>query len=123
MFIGNGSFFYYLGGFQMTLANKLAVLSNENLHWIYGATLKILEQTGVIFHSEDALAICKKRGAKVSGKTIFFPKKISRQALENVPETFSWRLKILSKTSMSWQNGTLFRALFSAASPALKMWT
>lgn len=72
MFIGNGSFFYYLGGFQMTLANKLAVLSNENLHWIHGATLKILEQTGVIFHSEDALAICKKKGAKVSGKTKFF---------------------------------------------------
>jgi trimethylamine--corrinoid protein Co-methyltransferase len=77
----------------MTLAKKLEVLSNEDLDWIHEATLKILEQTGVIFHSVDALAICKKNGAKVSGKTVFFPKKIVRQALENAPETFNWRAR------------------------------
>jgi trimethylamine--corrinoid protein Co-methyltransferase len=79
--------------FYMPLNNKLEVISNKDMDWIHGASLKILEETGVVFHSDEALAICKKHGAKVKGKTVFLPPKMVRQALETSPETFRWRAR------------------------------
>ena len=58
--------------------------------WIHEASLKILEETGVVFHSEEALAICKNHGAKVNGQTVYFPKKMVSQALETSPATYRW---------------------------------
>jgi trimethylamine--corrinoid protein Co-methyltransferase len=55
--------------------------------------LKILEETGVVFHSEEALEICKKQGAKVNGSIAYFPPKMVSQALEYAPETFRWRAR------------------------------
>jgi trimethylamine--corrinoid protein Co-methyltransferase len=77
----------------MPLSNKLEVISNKDMDWIHGASLKILEETGVIFHSDEALTICKKHGAKVNGNTVFFPPKIVRQTLETAPETFRWQAR------------------------------
>ncbi len=77
----------------MALMNRLKVISDDDMNWIHEASLKILEETGVVFHSEEALAICKKQGAKVNGKTVYFPKKLVGQALENAPETFMWQAR------------------------------
>jgi trimethylamine--corrinoid protein Co-methyltransferase len=75
----------------MPLINRLKAISNEDMAWIHEASLKILEETGVVFHSEEALAICKKHGAKVNGKTVYFPKEIVSQALETSPATYRWQ--------------------------------
>jgi len=77
----------------MSLKSKLAVISNDDMAWIHEASLKILEQTGVIIHSNKALTICKKNGAKVDGKIVYFPRKIVRQALETAPKTFRWQAR------------------------------
>jgi trimethylamine--corrinoid protein Co-methyltransferase len=77
----------------MPLINRLKAISNEDMAWIHEASLKILEETGVVFHSEEALAICKKHGAKVNGQTVYFPKKMVNQALETSPETYRWRAR------------------------------
>ena len=77
----------------MALMNTLKAISEDDMDWIHGASLKILEETGVVFHSEEALAICKKHGAKVNGQTVYFPKTMVNQALEASPETFRWQAR------------------------------
>jgi trimethylamine--corrinoid protein Co-methyltransferase len=74
----------------VSLINRLKVISKKDVNWVHAASLKILEETGVVFHSEEALEICKRKGAKVSGKIAYFPPKMVRQALEYAPETFRW---------------------------------
>jgi trimethylamine--corrinoid protein Co-methyltransferase len=78
---------------QVPLINRLKVISKKDMDWIHAASLKIFEQTGVVFHSEEALEICKRKGAKVNGKIAYFPPKIVSQALEYAPETFRWRAR------------------------------
>ena len=69
------------------------MISEKDLDWIHAASMKILEETGVVFHSEEALEICKKQGAKVNGKIVYFPPKMVSQALKNAPETFRWQAR------------------------------
>ena len=75
----------------MPLINRLKAISEEDMAWIHEASLKILGETGIVFHSEEALAICKKHGAKVNGQTVYFPKEIVSQALETSPATYRWQ--------------------------------
>ncbi len=77
----------------MPLINRLKVISKKDMDWIHAASLKILEETGVVFHSEEALEICKKRGGKVNGRIAYLPPKMVSQALEYAPETFRWRAR------------------------------
>ncbi len=79
--------------FRMTLMSRLKAISNDDMDWIHEASLKILKETGVVFHSEEALAICKDHGAKVNCKTVYFPKEIVRQALETSPATYRWQAR------------------------------
>jgi trimethylamine--corrinoid protein Co-methyltransferase len=72
------------------LINRLKVISKKDMDWIHAASSKILEETGVVFHSEEALEICKRKGAKVCGRIAYFPPKMVSQALEYAPETFRW---------------------------------
>jgi trimethylamine--corrinoid protein Co-methyltransferase len=75
------------------LINRLKVISKKDMDWIHAASLKILEETGVVFHSEEALEICKRKGAKVNGRIAYFPPRMVSQALEYAPETFRWRAR------------------------------
>ena len=77
----------------MALINRLKVISKSDMDWIHAASLKILEETGVVFHSEEALELCKRKGAKVNGKIAYFSPQMVSQALETAPETFSWQAR------------------------------
>ena len=77
----------------MALMSTLKAISEEDMDWIHGASLKILAQTGVVLHNEDALAIFKKHGANVNGQTVYLPKNMVKQALETSPETYRWRAR------------------------------
>lgn len=77
----------------MALMSRLKVITKEDMDWIHEATLKILQETGVVYHSEEALEIFKKHGAKVVGKAVYFPKNMVLQALESAPQTFKWRAR------------------------------
>ena len=90
----SGSFFLNdLEVSQVPFINRLKVISKKDMDWIHTASLKILEETGVVFHSEEALEICKRKGAKVNGKIAYFPPKMVSQALEYAPETFRWQAR------------------------------
>ena len=77
----------------MRLKSRLNVISETDMEWIHEASLKILAETGIVFHSKAALTICRDHGAKVSGKTVCFPKELIRRALESAPETFHWKAR------------------------------
>lgn len=77
----------------MRMKSKLEVISKTDMQWIHEASLKILAETGIVFHSEEALAICRNHGAKVDGKTVCFPNKLVRQVLESSPKTFRWKAR------------------------------
>ncbi|NNL76529.1 MAG: trimethylamine--corrinoid methyltransferase, partial [Desulfobacterales bacterium] len=77
----------------MRMKSKLEVIAKSEMTWIHDASLKILAETGVVFHSEEALAIFKKHGAKVNGKTVCIPPQMVKQALESAPKTFRWKAR------------------------------
>jgi len=75
------------------LKTKLEVLSKDDLLRVHEATLKILRETGVVFHSEEALSIFKKHGARVENKTVFISREMVDQALSTAPKTFRMRAR------------------------------
>ena len=77
----------------MRMQSRLNVISKPDMQWIHEASLKILAETGIVFHNEEALTICRNHGAKVSDKTVCFPKKLVRQVLESAPNTFRWKAR------------------------------
>ena len=77
----------------MRMQSKLSVISKPDMEWIHAASLKIFAETGIVFHSEEALTICRNHGAKVSDKTVCFPEKLVRQVLESAPNTFRWKAR------------------------------
>ena len=49
--------------------NRLRVLENSDLDAIHGASMQVLEKTGVQVDSEEALGILEKNGYAVDRKT------------------------------------------------------
>lgn len=74
----------------MSLISKIQVLRMSDLYEVHEASVKILEETGVVFQSEEALDILKKSGARVDGQTAFIPRKMIDYCLETSPRSFKW---------------------------------
>jgi len=77
----------------MTLRPRLQVIEKNDFDRIHAASLKILKQTGVVFHDEDALAILKRHGAKVNNKIVYFSEELVEKALESAPSSFKWHAR------------------------------
>lgn len=74
----------------MTLKPRLNVISEQDYTRIHEATLKILKETGVVFHSQEALAVFRKHGAKIINKTVYIERNLIERALKICPKTFQW---------------------------------
>jgi len=72
---------------------KLEVVEKDKLSQIHDASLKILEETGVIFHHDEALAIFKHHGAKVEGQVVKFPRQLVEKSIAQVPSQFTWKAR------------------------------
>ena len=72
---------------------QLKAVSEDDLSRIHETSLKLLKETGCVFHREEALEIFKKHGAKIDGKTVFFPKVMIEKAMKTVPRSFRWRAR------------------------------
>ncbi len=77
----------------MGLKTRLEVISKEDYTRIHEASLKILEETGVVFQSTEALEIFKNHGVKVDGKTVYYSRKLVEDSLEKCPSTFKWKAR------------------------------
>ncbi|MCG8616160.1 MAG: trimethylamine methyltransferase family protein, partial [Desulfobacterales bacterium] len=74
----------------MPLHNTLEVISSDQFDKIHDASLKILKETGVQFHSDEALDLFRANGARVDGQTVFITEKMVGDALATCPKTFEW---------------------------------
>lgn len=67
---------------------RTKVVDDAVLPRIHEATVKLLEETGIIFEHDEALEIFKRHGARVEGKTVFIPRKMAEAAMEQTPTTY-----------------------------------
>jgi len=82
----------------MPLMNSLEVISSDRFEEIHQASVKVLSETGIQFHCDEALEMFKKNGAKVEGKTVFITEKMVSDALATCPERFTWTARNPAKT-------------------------
>ncbi|MFZ5643759.1 MAG: trimethylamine methyltransferase family protein [Bacillota bacterium] len=74
----------------MPLVSKIQVLSKAELGRVHEASVKILEETGVVFQSDDVLELFRKNGIKIDGQVAFLPRKVIEKSLETCPQSFKW---------------------------------
>ena len=79
------------------LASTIRIFSKTKLFRIHEATLKILQETGVVFKSEEARDIFKHHGAKVDGELVLIPRPMLDAALDASPPGFKWWAKDITK--------------------------
>jgi len=72
---------------------KIQTIEPEMFSRIHGASLKILEETGVLFHHEKVLEIFKNHGAKVQDKLVKLSPKLVEECMEKVPAKFLWKAR------------------------------
>ena len=80
----------------MPLKPKLEVISGEDFEEIHRATMKLLEETGIVFHHEAVLSIFKDHGAFVEGNLVRLPQKLVEDSIKLAPQKFRCRPEILS---------------------------
>ena len=85
--------------------SKLTLLSKPEQELIHETTLKLLETVGVVIGSEDVRDMLVKKGAKVIGENVRFPRQMVEEMLSHTVHTFPLgayhekdRLTVPSKT-------------------------
>ncbi|WP_148136734.1 trimethylamine methyltransferase family protein [Candidatus Formimonas warabiya] len=73
--------------------NPFKLITQEDYQRIHDASLQILRETGVVFHSQEALEIFKKHGARVNGEIVYLDAPMIEHALESCPEKFVWQAR------------------------------
>jgi trimethylamine--corrinoid protein Co-methyltransferase len=68
---------------------RFEMLSSDQLEELFWGVLKLLEQTGLEVHHEEARDILKKAGAWVDGLRVRIPSYLVRKSLEMAPRSFT----------------------------------
>lgn len=63
---------------------------DEEILRMHTCSLRILQEIGAVFHSEEAVEIFKKHGAKTDGQIVWITEKMVEDALEAAPGSFDW---------------------------------
>jgi trimethylamine---corrinoid protein Co-methyltransferase len=95
-------------------AAGLAVLTEPEIEAVHEASLQILDRVGIVFHSEEACLLFKQHGARVEGKTVFFPPSLVEQTLKSCPIGFVLKARNPEKSLSIGLGG---RALAPTAGP------
>ena len=69
----------------------LQCVSQTEIDKIHAASLRLLENTGIVVHHEEVREIAKKKGAKVDDKVVYFSKSLVENAVETSPEYFEYQ--------------------------------
>jgi trimethylamine--corrinoid protein Co-methyltransferase len=73
--------------------NPYKIINQKDYQRIHEASLKILKETGVAFHSQEALDLFKKHGARVNGEIVYIDAPMVEKALSSCPEKFVWHAR------------------------------
>ncbi len=97
----------------MQLQPKLTMCGPEELAKLHEASLKLLAETGVVFHEPEALEVFKKNGAKVDGEIVYISADMVEKALKSTPSSWHWQAQD-DANSLTAGNGPLLGAMVSA---------
>ncbi|MHA1588600.1 MAG: trimethylamine methyltransferase family protein [Candidatus Thorarchaeota archaeon] len=67
---------------------KLRILSKDGISSVHMASLEVLERTGVLVKSSNALKILKDAGCEIDSNIVKIPPNLVEDALEKVPSSF-----------------------------------
>lgn len=67
----------------------IEVLDKADIEEVHHASMQILDQTGVVLHSEEARLLMQFHGARVDGKRVFIPVPLVEKALQSCPREFT----------------------------------
>jgi len=76
----------------------MKVIAEKDYERIHNASLKILRETGIVFHSQKAIELLKNHGVKTEGNIAYFSEKDIEYALEVAPSSFEWKAKDENKS-------------------------
>ncbi len=75
------------------LKNPIEVLSKDDIEAIHYSSLQVLDQTGLIFHSEEACMLLQLHGARRDGKRVYIPDSLVKKALKSCPPQFTLKAR------------------------------
>lgn len=78
---------------KLVLRHRLEVIEPNDYDRIHHASLRILRETGIVIQSEEVLAICRSKGAKVNGQTVYFTDKMVEDTLALCTSTYKWQAR------------------------------
>jgi len=68
-------------------------MTTDQIEKIDGASMDILENVGVQFRDDIALADWKAAGAKVEGEMVYLDRYLVRELIATIPETFTYQAR------------------------------
>ena len=81
-----------LPGLENTLP-RCEIMDGSQVERIDAASMDILENVGVVFRDEIALADWRRAGAKVEGETVYLDRGLVRDLIATIPETFTYHAR------------------------------
>ncbi len=69
------------------------IMNAEEVEKIDNASMDILENVGILFRDEIALADWKKAGADVRGEMVYLDRNLVRTLIKSIPETFTYHAR------------------------------
>jgi len=75
----------FRSNYRVNRTTQFRVLSDDQIEDIHLAVLEVLERTGIKVHSEEALAVYKKAGAKLNGDRVRIPSYLVEEAVRRAP--------------------------------------
>lgn len=67
----------------------LKIVDDSTLERIHHDTIRVLQEVGVVFDSDEIVHVFKKNGAKIDGRKVFITEAMVDAALESCPRTFT----------------------------------
>jgi trimethylamine:corrinoid methyltransferase-like protein len=80
-----------MAGTTPLMSTRWQVLQPEQVQRLHDATLRLLSEVGVVFHSEPALDLLRLHGARVEGRTAHLPPSLVERAIEDSPSQVTLR--------------------------------
>lgn len=68
---------------------RLPSFTPDQMNELHRATLRVLDEVGVVFHDDEALAIFRHHGFRVDGRRVFFEERQVQESLETGGEYLS----------------------------------
>ena len=71
------------------MLTRMQTLTDEEMDKIHQASMAILSRAGIVFNDEESVAVFKKHGVKVEGKTVFPTEEQILRAVSQAPAAFT----------------------------------